>query len=215
MSDHKAVAASSGVTLDSKGHRYSLPEGQGQAARPVAISVSSVIKRSGMIDTTWFTAQGAENGTRRHQVIEFDGEGDLEESSVDPSDRGYLDGHRAFIEATGWSSIYIERPIYSAKWECGACPDDIGSFPGDPYHTVLDSKTGSVAYATRYQLAAYVRIANEDYYGGSRVILGRCALRLQGNGSYGYIKYHIRDLRKDTEKFEAALALPPTKKETP
>ncbi len=184
------------LTLDRETHIYT------NDGRVIPHSVSSVLADAGLIDGRFYTEEGRINGTRRHLVCQLDVENDLVEGSVDPVDRPYLEAQRAFNKATGWISIHIEQPIYSAQLDCAGCPDEIGRFSDDLYFTILDRKTGCES-AAAIQTAGYVRIYNDHHNLkiNDRWVIGRCALLLRPDGTFRYVRYPVADLRRDTDKF--------------
>lgn len=187
------------LTLNRKTHIYT------NDGRVIPYSVSSVLTDAGLIDGRWYTEEGRVNGTRRHLACQLDAENDLVESSVDPVDRPYLEARRNFNHATGWTSVCIEQPIYSAILDCAGCPDDVGYFHEDPYFTILDWKAGCEGAAV-IQTAGYCQIFN-DHHGLKHIkhkicfAVGRCALLLRSNSTFRYQKYPVADLRRDTDKF--------------
>ena len=91
--------ADNDLVFDEEEHKFSV---DGERL----LSVTQVLSGAGCIDTKFFTDQGRKNGTRRHLVTELYDKGILDEATVDPADRPYLD---AWIKAKEEWKIQIVR----------------------------------------------------------------------------------------------------------
>jgi len=144
-------------------------------------SVTQILKKVNLLDSTWFTDEGSERGIRVHSITEaiddpvhpyFQPEEDSEFS-------GFIEAYRKFLKETKITYWHIEIPIVSVKYRFGGTPDRIGVLDGVP--CVLDIKSGAKASWHGIQLAGYEIIAQE-HEGGLKT-KKRC-LYIRGDGTY-------------------------------
>lgn len=141
-------------TMDEK-HRYSF----GGASLP---GVTEVLKAAGIIQYSMPAAIGAavmERGTFVHRLCELDDAGTLDEATVDPALRGYLDAWRGFKEKLTEEGGRIvpewteRRMVCAALGYAGTMDRAIAFGEGDA--ETLDIKSGAMKRWTGVQLAAY------------------------------------------------------------
>lgn len=151
-------------------------------------SVSDILQDMGFINTTWYTEQGADNGTRRHKVCELDDLDDLIEESVDPDDLPYLEAWRQLKTETGITIIETEKRHFNTLYGYCGKPDCVALYKG--HKEVWDRKTGSKEKWHRLQMGGYINLYDD-------VFAARCVY-LQANG-----KFKLSDPygRKDREDF--------------
>lgn len=115
----------------------------------------------------------AERGTALHKAAELFDKGILNESTVDPEIKGFLDAYKKFIHEVKPKWEQIEVPLYT-NYAAGT-PDRIGEMLGK--RVIVDIKTGQPEKWHHDQLAAYADIGDE--YSSYRY-----ALYLKKDGAY-------------------------------
>ena len=127
-----------------------------------------------------------------HLILEWEDSGELDESTVDPNLKGYLQGYRKFKIDTGWVPLYRETKFYSLKYGFCGRADAVGSFLKKRWIWCLDFKTGQPHESDLYQAPAYLFGLN-----GHLIKPQRCGdLYLQANGTYRLV-----EVKNPTDKF--------------
>lgn len=174
------------LTFDPENHIYKV---NGE----VWPSVTQVLKDMGFIDSTWFTEYARERGSLAHLIIKWHCLGILDEDTVDPVLRPYLDAWKLFVADTGFVSKQIETPLYDPLRRFAGTPDNVGELYKIP--SVIDYKTGAMSQVTGIQLAGYELLT------GKR--LKRYGLQLTDKGKYKLTEFKDRN---DRQVFLAATA---------
>lgn len=156
-------------------------------------SVTQILKDMGFIDDRWFNEYARERGSLAHLIIKWDCQGVLDEDTVDPILRPYLDAWRLFVDDTGFVSGSVETPLYDPIRRFAGTPDNVGELYEVPAE--IDYKTGAISPVTGLQLAGYELLT------GKR--LKRYGLQLMNTGKYKLTPF--RD-RNDRHVFLSALA---------
>lgn len=142
-----------GLTFDPETHTYR----KGETILP---SVTQILKDVGLIDTTFFTPEHAERGTRIHQATAFWDETGMDDDSLPEELSGYLSAWKAFREETGFVPSHIEQAFCSEQGYAGTV-DRIGrTHKINPL--ILDIKSGPPAPWHRLQLAAYALMVKRE-----------------------------------------------------
>lgn len=129
----------------------------------------------------------AERGTAVHLATEFDDEGDLDESTVDPEVLPYVDAWRCFRAESGFQPMRSEVRVYSARHRFAGTFDCLGVLFGK-WAIVEKKTTFQLAPATAIQVSAYMRAYNEDKPEGERA--RACwSVWLRRNGTYRLTEY--------------------------
>lgn len=161
--------------------------------------VTEVIKEAGLIDTTWMTSEGAERGTFVHTACTYWDEGDLNEETLDPALRGYVQA---------WIRYREESDVKT--WEWIECPqqDALGLYRGTPDRicvsepkTLLDIKTGQYHASHRVQTAAYVGMLADGF------AYRRMCVYLSNDGRYSVREFPKKEYADDLKAFHAALSI--------
>jgi hypothetical protein len=92
-------------------------------------SVTQILKAEGFIDTTYYTEYGRERGSFVHLACHYDDIGDLDEYTLDPEIKPYLDAYRRFKAESGFIVERSESPMMSTKYLYAGTPDKVGAFP--------------------------------------------------------------------------------------
>lgn len=126
-------------------------------------SVTDILDDMGFIDKTWFTEQGADNGTRRHRVCELDDLDDLDEASVDQADMPYLRAWQQLKAETKVIIIETERRHYHPLYGYCGKPDTVVLYNG--HKEVWDRKnTPNRQKWHRLQGGGYIGLYADVFY---------------------------------------------------
>lgn len=155
------------LTFDPDTHVYTY-DGQ-----PVP-SVTQILKEAGVIDTQWYTGDGAIRGQCVAEATALDDEGELDETSLDPALAGYMAAWRKFVAETGIIFQQIETPLFHNTLRYAGTPDRIATWAGKP--CVIDIKTGGREDWHGLQLAAYAGMVDGPH--------SRCGVYLGPEGTY-------------------------------
>lgn len=175
------------LAFDSEKHEYKLDD-------VIVPSVTQVLIRAGLIDTTWYTEEACERGKAVHKAIHYFDEGDLDISSIDKVIIPYLNAYTKFLDDSKFVVQHTEENVYHMTYNYAGTYDKAGILTGK--NVILDIKTGNIHPTTALQLAAYAYCF--DYPPD------RYALQLKDNGTYKLIHYTDRG---DIKTFLAALAV--------
>jgi hypothetical protein len=104
------------ATVDGIGRRYE--------------SVTSILKAEGLIDTRFYDDWSRDRGSMIHLATHYDDMGELDEETLDPVIRPYLEAWRKFRKESGFVPEVIEVPMMSINYRYAGTPDRIGQLPG-------------------------------------------------------------------------------------
>lgn len=148
-------------------------------------SVTQMISGLNLWDTTWFTEAARVRGSHVHACVHLwirggFGPGGLDEQSIHPPFRGYVDAAIKVVEDSGTNPREVEtevRVVNEALGYCGTA-DWIGPWINDD--AVLDWKSGVIGEPTGIQTALY-DMARPLPNGKRRRRIGA---QLRANGTY-------------------------------
>jgi ATP-dependent exoDNAse (exonuclease V) beta subunit len=172
------------VDFDKAAHRYSL---SGRSIPSVTQILGSYTDLSRVSPDVLKRAQ--EFGTAVHTMTELHDLNRLDESSLDPALRPYLDAWIQFRGITGFCPLVVEERLYCKKhgFEIAGTLDRVGDLRGEL--VLIDIKSGSSVFpTTALQTAAYAEAYRSTT--GSR-IRRRFACRLDA-GSFELIEFKDR-----------------------
>ena len=183
------AAAEPALTFDHELHVYSLGE-------RVLPSVTEILKGAGIVNDRWWTEAGRWRGSAVHAACWYDDQNDLNEATLDPSLRNYLDAYRKFKTETGFIPTDIETPIYNDLLGYAGTPDRIGNLPGGKF-CLPDLKSGASSKVTRYQTVAYAAClpSPRKYV--------RMEVRLKPDGKYTLQVYEPKDYDRDFSRWQS------------
>lgn len=142
--------------------------------------VTSILRSVGLIDTEWVSDEGLIRGTYVHQAIQFDNEGDLDESTLAPEIRLKVEAYRKWKNEMRVEVLGCELHVFHPHlYYCGTM-DLHARVQGAPY--IIDLKSGTPQRWHRLQTAAYA-LAHQAQKGPKAERLPRAALYLQ-DGDY-------------------------------
>ena len=133
-------------------------------------------------------------GTACHRACHLDDLGDLDEQSLDPNLKPYLDAWRTFRGDLKFDSI--EQPLWHPVYGFAGTPDRF--VVGYPQPTIYDIKTGTTVYpVTAIQLAGYAILADIP-------TARRLVVQLKPDG-----KYQVHEFKERTDRgvFLSALSV--------
>lgn len=163
------------------------------------ISVTQVLKEAGLIDTSWYTREGADRGSYIAVATAIDDGGRegrvFDEDQLDPDMRGYVEAWRRFRTESGCEITAIEQHVYHPTLRYAGTLDRLVWWHYGA--GLIDIKTGQPVPADAIQTAAYARSLPRRFY-------RRYGVYLRANGTY---KLHEHDNFGDADVFLAALAL--------
>lgn len=187
------------LEFDREPHRFKLD------GRPVP-SVTTILKRRGLIDDRWFDDYYANRGRDVHLTCQLYDEHDLDEETLDPILAGYLEGWKRFLKENDVKILEIESPIYSVFQYAGILDRIVNmNIGGMIYTAIIDIKSGAVPWWVGLQLAAY-KEGTQCLLDKHRKYLpvNRLAVQLFPDGTW---KPHYFKDRHDWTHFLEALSL--------
>ncbi len=170
-------------------------------------SVTQVLQSVGLPDLSGVPAELLEwkagLGTAVHKATELDDLNDLDEESLDPTIKPYLEAYRKFKRESGFIPTKIEERIYSKKFGYAGTFDRFGTFLDRYTPVLIDFKTGITdPLIVGPQTAAYQEAINEPTRSKGR--FWRYALKLNKDATYRLIRL---DNKMDFQIFLNALNL--------
>ncbi len=197
-------APSALIEFDADTHTY-------RAEGRVIPSVTQVLEAAGISDFSGVPAdiltRAQSRGTAVHQAAWYDDQADLDESTLDPAIRGYLEAWRRFRADNHVAVKLIEERIYCPMGYAGTF-DRLVDMPkfGE---AMLDLKTGEETASWPIQLAAYTK----GFFGRLAPKCRRGAVKLRKDGSYQLCWYEMKDMARDWNVFAGALVVYKYRKE--
>ena len=121
-------------------------------------SVTSILKDCQLIQDTFFTRDARERGKNIHLATAMWDTGILDEKTVDPEWKPYLEAWKKFRHEADFEPDpeMIEKPLCAKDLSYAGTPDRVGLMKGVP--VLIDIKTGAPQKYHPIQLAAYRRI---------------------------------------------------------
>ena len=159
------------ITFDEKTHIYRLGE-------TVLPSVTTVIREAGLMDATFWNSEACNRGTRVAKMTAYLDQGDLDESTVDPAELGYLNAWRRFLSESGFEVGGVEQLVYMADRAAGTL-DRIGLL--NSVSAIIDIKTGQASAWHAVQTAGYSMLSGRRHR--------RYACYLGDDGTYKLVQH--------------------------
>lgn len=155
-------------------------------------SVTQVLKGAGLIDFSKVPPSLLEAackfGTAVHKATELWDKGTLDEESLDPNLRPYLNGWILFRQEYGFEPISIEEILYSKIYRIAGTPDRIGKWRIDDSIIIPDIKTGfELSPANAIQLSGYELMYKENLKGKHKI--KRMSISLNEESTYKIQEY--------------------------
>lgn len=185
------------LTFDAATHTYEL-------GGEVLPSVTQILKDVGLIDTSgpWFTEWHRERGTHVHRALELHDRGELDEASLDPALRPYLDAWRACLDVLKPETVHIEKPLASHAYGFAGMIDRVWRMD-DGRGCIVDIKQWNAERWHGFQTAAYQALYNVQIDTPLQSF-GRMAVHLNADGKWR-VERHTNV--RDWDVFDAALRI--------
>jgi hypothetical protein len=186
-----AAPRSTGVTFDASTHTYRF-----RGTR--LISVTQAIQAAGLIHAEWYTEAARQRGRAVHLAVHFDAERDLNERSVSPLIRPYLEAARSFKRDTGFVTELTEARVWAMDLGYAGTMDHLGLMQGN-HRVLVDWKTGVVPEWARLQTAGYA----SAFPNAAKFL--RYAVQLKPDGAYKITSFEPQEFRRDLTDFLACV----------
>lgn len=199
-----ARIATPGLTFDEATHTYRL---DGQALP----SVTQVLAANGLGGDFSHVSPAVleharQRGTAVHAAAHYLDEGDLDEATVDPEIRPYLEAWQAFKVARRVELLALEQRVACPLYRFAGTIDRVARVPGIRGEVLIDLKTNT-PHGAAYQLAGYKLLAQHlRPVVTTSVFLERWAVELHPERAVPYTIHEYRNSR-DRDIFLAALTL--------
>ena len=165
------------------------------------VSVTTVLRDAGLVDSTWYTEASRARGQALHQATKaFDRGAPL--AVVDPALEPYVAAYRAFVHEARPVWHGIEASVADVQLGYAGTIDRWGTLRGEA--AVLEIKTGTVPPWASLQLVGYARMDLDDQPGLRR---RRLVVQLLPTGRYSVREYPLVNFGRDERVFLAALAV--------
>ena len=151
--------------------------------------ISEIIQSAGMVDDKWFTEYSRDRGSMAHLACQLHDEDDLDESTLDPVIRPYLEAWKKFRADTCFNPELIERKLYHPVYGYAGTLDRYGLF--NDYKSVIELKSGLISAVTGLQLAAQGMLLEANGY----EVQKRFALQIKKDGAYKLTPYNDANAR--------------------
>ena len=126
--------------------------------------VTKILSESGLIDLSYINedilTRAGGFGTACHEACRLNDLNNLNEATLDPALKSYLDAWIKFSKDSLLENIEIEQKVSSERYQYRGTPDRISLFKGKI--TVIDIKTGQIYPSAAIQTAAYLEAYNES-----------------------------------------------------
>lgn len=139
--------------FDLKTHTYHTPEGI------ECPSVTSILKME-LGSFQYGDNYYAQRGTAIHQACQYYDEGDLDEQSLDPLIKPYLESYKNFLKEIKIKILQNEMKRYHPKYLYAGTLDKIADLEGKKI--LIDIKTGGKHIQYKWQTAAYAEMVKDE-----------------------------------------------------
>ncbi len=149
-------------------------------------SVTQVIDYWNLVDTRFYPSWARTRGSAVHLACEFEDEGTLDESSIDPRVMGRVQAYRRFKAEIEHVWEMTEARLYHPAYKFAGTLDRAGMMhiDGQLRNVVVDFKSGQMLPCYRLQLAAYVALVITVHKEKNPLAWHRVVLQLKDNGKY-------------------------------
>lgn len=147
-------------------------------------SVTQILKEASLVDLSHINAgmlnRASKFGDAVHLACHLYNINDLNDSTLDPKLRPYLDAWIKFLKDLHITITDSEKPIASRKFWVAGTPDDIGC---NEIKNLIEIKTGEMLPVVAIQTGAYEGIYNEGKPRADK-IRNRIVVQLCDDGNY-------------------------------
>lgn len=179
-----------GLTFDPVKHQYRV-NGLRVPGVTAVLSAVGLIDFGGISNGVLDDARA--RGLAAHAAVQFDCEGQLDESSIGADLLGYVDAARQWRLDVRFEPVGLEYRVYHPTYKYAGTADVVGWMGGAP--VVADWKTGRPSdVAADLQLAAYAAALRQSppvewFDATSTTPIMRVAVQLHDNGTYRSHRY--------------------------
>jgi hypothetical protein len=165
-------------------------------------SVTQILKDEGLIDTRFYNTEARDRGSMVADAIEYANQNDLDESSLDPQLRGYVEAWRKWCRDFRVEIVESEKIVWHEGMRyCGKADAIVRAITVTcNAEIIIDAKTGGSEFWHPYQLIAYKRCLPDP-------TMQRGNVYLRDDGKYTCRWHGIGEDRHDWQIFEAAALL--------
>lgn len=146
------------------------------------VGTNELFKSLGLINTEFFSEEGAARGKRRHEMLEAHDKGDLDWASVLVEDSIHLLGWREFLESEGFVVKAIELPVFHQVFHVAGTLDRVLSRDGEDW--VVDIKCSASSYPWHRLQTQVYKLAYEHMFG--QIIAGTGTIYLREGKKRNY-----------------------------
>lgn len=157
------------------------------------LSVTQILDLAGAVDKTWYTPEACERGKLVHLACELADYGELDETTLDPAIRPYLDAWVRFLVESRAEVMQIEYRVCNETFGYAGTIDRWMKISGRNY--IVDIKTGAPEPWHCLQTAAYARCIPAPFQ--------RMTIYIGADGKY---KADTHENPNDINAFLSALA---------
>lgn len=170
-------------------------------------SVTRILVDEGFVNTTWYTEEARERGSRAHFMIANHAKGAhcISYKDCEP----YINAYKKFMKECDWKPELIEHQMGCNLF--AGTMDQAGTMDGKK--AIIDFKTGVITSAAALQLAAYEKLWNiwenrENIRRAEKIILPPIVRRfgVQLTSEEKYILHEFKD-RNDRYVWDSAVAI--------
>jgi hypothetical protein len=163
------------LTFDEEKHEYRV---NGVIVR----SATQILKDLGMIDDRFFKEEHRLRGKAVHFACELYDRGDLDEDSVHPIVRPYLEAYKEFKSGTGFVPEIIEERFYDHILNFAVTPDRYGTL-GNGGQAIFEIKSGGISKIyTALQTAAQEAALRRNNIIPKGALVSRYGLQCKNDG---------------------------------
>lgn len=171
------------LTFDPVAHRY---EWDGKATQSVTQVIAAALGDP-------FAGRDVEHARQRgsavHKACELDAVGCLDESTVAPEIRAYVDAWREFRRSFRPKIIASEMPLYTGLYDYAGTPDFVFCHTHrNDLWGVVDIKSGLLGMRARLQTAGYMHLVGE-HFNLRPMACKRFALQLRPSGTFQFVEH--------------------------
>jgi len=160
----------------------------------VVYSCTQYLNMAGLVDARWFTEESRNRGTAVHVATELLDKGRLDESTLHPLIKPYVEAYKLFLVESGFKCDLIEHRVFYAPMRVAGTLDRTGSF--NKKKVLIDIKTGTPSAWAKLQTAFYEDCLPERHE--------RYVLQLKATGKY---KLHKYSNRSDIKIFQSLVSV--------
>lgn len=163
-------------------------------------SVTQVIKEAGLINLDYvndeYIKYKADLGEKVHSTTELFDQNNLDEESLHPTLKAYLEGWKKFRTDYEFNPTHIEYEAYHSLYRYAGRIDRVGTIKLNRKKllAIIDIKTGIIHHSHAIQTAAYMELFNQSRI-KSEQAKTRICVYLKENGGY-----EIKEYKDDNAK---------------